>query len=84
MEYYYLRCRSLTYGQRVVRILEKNGVHGWIAKLPSRGIYEGCGYSVKIAERKLYPALEIIRDNGLEPLGVYAVGDDGIPYEVQP
>ena len=84
MDYYYLRCRSVTYAQRVAKTLDKDGIHGWVAKLPSRGISEGCGYSVKIAGYKLYPALDTIRQNRLELVGVYAVGDDGVPYEVRP
>lgn len=84
LEYYYLRCRSVTYAQRVVRTLDKGGIHGWVAKLPSKGISEGCGYSVKIAGHKLYPALDIVRYNGLELVGIYAVGEDGVPYEVRP
>ncbi|HIT02733.1 MAG TPA: DUF3343 domain-containing protein [Candidatus Enterenecus merdae] len=84
MLYYLIICRSLTYAQRTARILERAGISGHIMRAPKLVAKEGCGYCVKIAERRLSDALQALQREGMAPKQVFLQNADGAYREVQP
>lgn len=82
MLYYFIICRSLTYAQRTARVLERAGISGHITRSPKSIAAEGCGYGVKISQRYLSDALQILRREGLGPKQVYLLDREGKYSEV--
>ena len=80
---YLILCRSLTYAQRTVQVLERSGISGHVMRTPRNISGEGCGYCVKISERALSKALVLLRSEGLGPKQVYIQNSDntfsGVP-----
>lgn len=71
MYYDLIVCRSLTYAQRTVSVLERAGVRALIARTPRKISKYGCGYSVKVPQGSLPTALDILRQENLPPKAVY-------------
>ena len=77
MNHVLLLCRSLTYAQRTVRLLEQSGVSAYLQRAPQGITRRGCSYCVRIRETNLARALEILGGYNLPPEGVYAWNGDG-------
>ncbi|MCI9186298.1 MAG: DUF3343 domain-containing protein [Oscillospiraceae bacterium] len=71
MLYYLIVCRSLTYAQRTAAALERAGISAYIMRSPKSIAGEGCSHSVKIAQRHLTQALQILNRAGLSPKRVF-------------
>ncbi len=82
MVYYLIVCRSLTYAQRTAAVLERVGITAHILRSPKVIAGEGCGYSVKVAQRNLSDALRILVQTGLGPKRVFIMESDGSYKEV--
>lgn len=82
MLYYIIVCRSLTYAQRTVRTLERAGISAYLMRLPKNLSQEGCGYAVKIAERSLTAALQLLSKADMPPRKVFLAGGNGGYKEV--
>lgn len=82
MVYYLIVCRSLTYAQRTAAVLERVGIAARLMRSPRIIAGEGCGYSVKIAERNLALALTFLAKQGLSPKRVFLQNGDGSYREV--
>lgn len=80
---YWIVCRSLTYAQRSARALERGGISCRITRSPRSIAQEGCGYCVKVSERRLADALRVLRREGLGPKQVYLQQSDGVYREVE-
>ena len=75
-------CRSLTYAQRAVRVLEREGIRAGITRAPQGLSPEGCSYAVRLAEKQLQRAVRSLKSSAI-PLGrIYRIGEDG-PAEVK-
>ena len=83
MVYYLIICRSLTYAQRTAQVLERAGIFGAVLRSPKLISKEGCGYCVRIQERKLTDALIVLRREGLAPKQVFLQSADGGYSEVK-
>ena len=83
MVYYLIICRSLTYAQRTAHVLERVGINGWVQRAPKLISREGCGYCVRIPERRLTDALMILRREGMAPKQVFLQSADGGYSEVK-
>ena len=83
MVYYLIICRSLTYAQRTAHVLERAGIPGYVLRAPKAISREGCGYCVRIAERRLTDALVVLRREGLAPKQVFLQSADGGYSEVK-
>lgn len=82
MQYYLIMCRSLTYAQRAQRVLERAGIGSAVVKAPQEASGTGCTYGVRVPERKLDAAVNMLRKSGL-PLGkTYRYNADGSLSEV--
>ena len=62
-----LMCRSLTYGQRCVHVLERAGITGTLTRAPRSVGGRGCGYCVIVSARNLDRALGTLGAAGLSP-----------------
>ena len=79
---YLLLCRSLTYAQRAAKALERTGISTIVTRVPQSISVDGCGYCIKINEKKLTNALAALKDRGLSPNRIFEVHDDGSYKEV--
>lgn len=82
MTHYFLSCRSLTYGQRTQKALERAGITAQLTRSPVSITAEGCGYLVKIATQRLSAALDVLKAASLAPLHVYSLDADGTYREI--
>ena len=83
MVYYLIICRSLTYAQRTAQVLERVGISGSVQRAPRIISKEGCGYCVRVAERRLTDALTVLRREGMAPKQVFLQSADGEYSEVK-
>ena len=83
MVYYLIICRSLTYAQRTAHVLERAGISGSVLRSPKLIAREGCGYCVRIPERRLTDALMVLRREGIPPKQVFLQSADGEYSEVR-
>lgn len=82
MDILYLTCRSLTYAQRVSRVLTAARIQNIIIRTPQNMSREGCGYAVRISERALAGAMSALASAQLPPKRVYRPGAVGGYEEV--
>ena len=82
MVYYLIICRSLTYAQRTASALERAGITARVLRAPKSVAGEGCGYAVKVSERRLAASLVLLNRMGLKPRSVYIAEADGSDREV--
>ncbi len=83
MVYHLLICRSLTYAQRTLQVLNRAGIGGRILRTPRDIADEGCSHSVKIAQRDLSRALMLLQKAGISPESVYTADESGGYREVE-
>lgn len=74
---YLIICRSLTYAQRTAQVLDRAGIPGHIMRAPRSISGDGCSHGVRIGERWLTRALEVLNRDGLPPRAVYVQGAEG-------
>lgn len=60
MYQYIIMCRSLTYAQRAMTALERAGITVAIARIPQLLSDSGCGYCVKVSEKRFHQALRVL------------------------
>lgn len=71
METYVLLARSITYGQRMQHLLQRNGIRSKVYRAPRDINESGCGYGVEVAAEGFYCALSLLQQSGLIPSRVY-------------
>lgn len=82
MVYYLIVCRSLTYAQRTAAALGRAGISAYIIRSPKGVAKEGCSHSVKIAQRNLSAAVNMLRRAGLDTSRIYIHSGNGSYQEV--
>ena len=82
MVYYLIICRSLTYAQKTAAVLERAGITAHIMRAPKNISESGCSHAVKVSERHLADALQVLKRVGLSPERVYIMSADGSYKEV--
>ena len=60
------------------------GIPGWVQRMPRHIAREGCGYCVRIPERRLTDALSVLRREGMSPKQVFLQSARGEYSEVKP
>ena len=83
MPQYLIVCRSLTYAQRAVKVLERVGISSTLTRAPAELTGTGCGYCVKLSGKRLGDALKVFRLNGFSPVKILLIQDDGAYREVR-
>lgn len=76
-------CRSVTYAQRAQFILRRKGYTATVVRPSVEIIGDSCGFAVKIAQRFLADAINILKNNGINPERVVIVAPDGGIHEVK-
>ena len=71
MEHYLIIARSVTYAQRMQRILARAGVRSRIFRAPRDLTDRGCAYAVQIAEGDLTAALTALRGASMDPAEIF-------------
>ena len=74
---------ALPISQRTAHVLERAGISGAVLRSPKLISKEGCGYCVRISERRLTDALMVLRREGLAPKQVFLQSADGEYSEVK-
>ena len=82
MVYYLIICRSLTYAQRTAKSLERAGISAIVSKTPQSIASDGCGYCVKVSEKRLPDALVTLKNEDLTPGRIFILFQDGHFSEV--
>ena len=71
MEFYCFLCRSVTFAQRAISVLEHGGIPGRIIKMPQKYYSTGCGYAVKVSSRFGMKAADVLHNAGFSVLKIY-------------
>lgn len=71
MEQYWIIARSVTYAQRMEKVLARAGIRARIFRAPRELSDRGCAYAVEIPSGALQAAFNMIQGAGLSPLKLY-------------
>lgn len=71
MEFYLIIARSVTYAQRMQRVLARSGIRCQIFRAPRDLTDLGCAYAVQIWTRDLSAALTALHRESLDPVQVF-------------
>ena len=83
MEYYLIIARSVTYAQRIERVLSRAGIRSLVVRAPlelTKG--EGCAYAVRLAADAMPAARKLLVENGLRQVRYLRSDTSGI-WEVE-
>ncbi len=75
MDRYYLSARSVTYAQKMAKVLEQNGIHPKIRRVSATMSGRGCGYTLEIAAYQYERALALLKAAGWNPTRVFVSAD---------
>lgn len=81
--HYIILCRSMTAAQRAAQVLQRAGVFASVTKAPQSANPGGCTYGVKIGERNLSAALNLLRQSEISFGAVFALDQRGNLREVE-
>lgn len=84
MAYYLIIARSVTYAQRIERVLSRAGIRCLVFRAPlelTKG--EGCAYAVRFMPDALESAQKLLWENGLRQVRLLKADASGI-REVEP
>ena len=82
MAYYLIICRSLTYAQRTVNVLERYGISAYIMRTPRTIAGEGCSHAVRVSQRRMPDAMRALSRAGMPAQRVFVLEPDGSYREV--
>lgn len=71
MEHYLILARSVTYAQRMQRVLERSGIRCQIARAPRDLTDQGCAYVLRVAVSQLPQALTVLHRAALDPIQIF-------------
>lgn len=77
MEQYAILARSVTYAQRMQRLLGQAGIHCQIFRAPRELSDLGCAYILRLHSQTIRQALTILYRERLEPVRVYSENKGG-------
>jgi type III secretory pathway lipoprotein EscJ len=72
-----IACRSVTYAQRAVRLLEKNNIRASMRRLPADLPDTGCGHAIRVEREMLEQAMKVMHQAGLPAKTVFCEKEDG-------
>lgn len=72
----FLTSRSLTYAQRMDKILKKSGVPSRIDRPDLQIMDKGCAYAVVVSEGFFAEAIEVLKNNGMPPVKAVVYGEN--------
>lgn len=72
-----IACRSVTYAQRAIRILNRRGIKASMRRLSVSLPETGCGNAVAVDMERLNHAVMALRESGMPVRAVYLEHEDG-------
>ena len=81
MEFGYITFRSVTLAQRGERVLAAGGIPAALQRTPRWMEERGCGYCLRLRQKSLTEAAELLRKNGVPYRKLYIHGSQGILEE---
>ena len=72
MEHYLLLARSVTYAQRMQRVLDRAGINSRVYRAPRDLTNLGCAYALRLAPKDLRDALLTLHREKLSPVKIFA------------
>ena len=79
MEYYLMIARSVTYAQRIERVLSRAGIRSLVFRAPLELTKdEGCAYAVRLAPESMPTAEKLLAEHGLTKVRFLKYDDYGI------
>ena len=82
MKFFYVTFRSVTYGQRGEKLLNKEGYRCTLQRTPRWMEEQGCGYAIRVWTKDVAPAVALLWGNGIPLRRVYVQRGDGQLEEV--
>lgn len=79
MEYYLIIARSITYAQRIERVLSRAGIRSLVFRAPlefTKG--EGCAYAVQLESDTMPSARKLLVENGLHQIRLLKSDASGV------
>ena len=79
MEYYLIIARSVTYAQRIERVLSRAGIRSLVFRAPLELTKdEGCAYAVRLAPEAMPAATKLLTEHGLTQTRLLRYDEHGI------
>ncbi|MBQ9492528.1 MAG: DUF3343 domain-containing protein [Oscillibacter sp.] len=72
MDHYLILARSVTYAQRMQKVLDRAGITSRVYRAPRDLTSLGCAYALRIAPRDLREALLTLHREKLSPVQIFA------------
>lgn len=82
MKQYYITFRSVTFAQRGEQVLNRKGIRCVLQRTPRWMEEKGCGYSLVLRTRDAVPAVDALRQDGVQIGKIYAQRPDGVLEEI--
>ena len=83
MRVYFITVRSITFGQRAERVLQKGGINCSLQRTPRWMEEQGCGYCLRLRTEDITPAVRLLRDSQVPFRRVYEQSPGGDVEEVR-
>ena len=83
MKFYYITFRSVTFAQRGEKLLDQGGFRCTLQRTPRWMEEQGCGYSLRVWTRDVWPAVELLQKERIPLRRVYIQMPDGQLEEVR-
>lgn len=77
MDRFIITFRSITFAQRGERALRKLGLDCTLLRTPRELTSRGCGYCLRLRGRDALAAAEVLREQEIPFVKVYALGEKG-------
>ena len=71
----YIAARSVTYSQKLIRILNAHGIRARLTKSPKELTGGGCGHAVLVRNCDPSRLLAILDESGMPPFRIYLTDD---------
>ncbi|MBQ3496782.1 MAG: DUF3343 domain-containing protein [Oscillospiraceae bacterium] len=78
MAYYHIVARSITQAQQMTKLLEGRGITAKISRAKAGLTGRGCGYTLRVPERRFITAMQALSQNGLRPQRVFFEDEAGL------
>lgn len=72
MDFYLFSLKSITTAQRMQQVLERAEIRSAIGRAPAGLSQKGCSYVLRISSVRYREALELLKQQGMSPVGVFS------------
>ena len=82
MKHCMITFRSVTPAQRAEGLLRRAGIWCLLGRTPRYMEEQGCGYSLRVRQKDVSAAVQMLQENHITLRRVYGMQEDGKPGEV--